>query len=245
MINILKRFFMSIAKSKNHVALNNNNNVMNKILGKNSDDDICAKDIMFSRNDVEFLRISDTFEEILEIFQTYNDSYLPIIENHEIIGVIGINSMMKCISTKEHWMSYVQKVTFLSENSSINNVLILLHTWPMIVVVDEFGNAVGVITKQIFSDTVIEKVYLSHQTNNKEIILQGDMYIDELKGIIDLDQYNVCNVDTVNAFVICLFDKIPIVGEKIFIGDYEINVIEADKRYVKSVKITRKYLQLQ
>ncbi len=243
MISILKRLFTSIANNKHNIALNNNN-VMNKILGKSSDDDICAKDIMFSRNDVEFLRISDTFEEILEIFQTYNDSYLPIIENHEIIGVIGINSIIKCINTKEHWMSYVQKVTFLSENSSINNVLILLHTWPMIVVVDEFGNAVGVITKQIFSDTVIEKVYLSHQTNNKEIILQGDMYIDELKGIIDLDQYNTSNVDTVNAFVICLFDKIPIVGEKIFIGDYEINVIEADKRYVKSIKITRKYQQL-
>jgi CBS domain containing-hemolysin-like protein len=244
MINALKRFLNLFTNKQHNVALENNN-IMNKILGKTSDDDICAKDIMFSRNDVEFVRISDTSDEILEMFQTYNDSYFPIIENHEIIGVISINSMIKCINTKEHWMSYVQKVTFLSENSSINNVLILLHTWPLIVVVDEFGNAVGVITKRIFSDTVIEKVYLSHQINNKEIILQGDMYIDELKGIIDLDQYNICNVDTVNAFVICLFDKIPIIGEKIFIGDYEINVIEADRKYIKSIKITRKYLQLQ
>ena len=245
MISMLKRLLTTLVHSKGKDVALGNNNVMNKILGKNSEDDICAKDIMFSRNDVEFIRVSDTLEEILDIFHTYNDSYLPIIENHEIIGVIGVNSMIKCVNSKEHWMSYVQKVTFLSENSSINNVLILLHSWPMIVVVDEFGNAVGVITKQIFSDTVIEKVYLSHQTNNKEIILQGDMYIDELKGIIDLDQYNICNVDTVNAFVICLFDKIPIVGEKIFIGDYEINVIEADRKYIKSIKITRKYLQLQ
>lgn len=242
MISSLRRLLTGLISKRADNSLGPTN-VINRILG--NEDDISAKDIMFSRNDIEFIRISDTLDEILEIFQNYNDSYLPIIENHDIIGVVSVNNMIKCISTKEHWMSYIEKVTFLSENSDINNVLLLLHTWPLIVVVDEFGNAVGVITKQIFSDTIIEKIYLTHQTNNKEIILQGDMYIDELKNIIDLQQYNVCNVDTVSAFVICLFDKIPLIGDKIFIGDYEITVLEADRKYVKSIKITKKYLQLQ
>ncbi len=232
------------------VANSCSNSVIHKILGKTQDDDdICAQDIMFSRNDVEFVRLSYSLDEIVEIFKNYKDNYLPVIEYNEyneIIGVISLNDILKCVNNpKDSWLSYIQKVAFLSENSNINNVLFQLHSWPLVVVIDEFGQAIGIITKQIFSDTIIEKVYLSNQSNSKEIILQGDMYIDELKNIINLDKYNSFNADTVSAFVICLFDRIPGVGDKIFIGDYEIIVLESDRKYVKSIKINKKYLQIQ
>lgn len=220
------------------------NSVMSKILDKSSDDEICAQDIMFSRADLKFVRLSDSIETILELFANYNDNCIPVVENHDIIGVITFNDMMKCSRNKDHWSSYMKKVTFLAENSNINNVLLLLNNWPLIVVMDEFCNGVGVITKQIFADTIIEKVYLIHQSNNKEMILLGDTNLDEVSNIINLEPYNTFNVDTISAFVICLFDKIPMIGEKIFIGDYEIEVLDADRKYIKSIKIIKKHYQL-
>lgn len=139
------------------------------------------------------------------------------------------------LTSNNQWQNYLIPIASIIENAGIRRLFKLWKRYELIVCVDEHGSCSGIITKRIFTESILDKFALSDQIESKDLIVNGDTYLNEIN--IDFSKYIDVNDETVSSFVIGLFNKIPEKGEFITIGPYKIEVLSASGGYVKKVCI--------
>lgn len=212
--------------------------ILRNLINKNDEDDnheMFARDFMKPRYNVEFIKTNDNLHEICEKFTLANDIILPVvIENYNVIGAIKLCSI---INKDENWKNALLSTISIHENTFINRLLSLLNKYELIVCADEYGNCSGIVTKHIFTESILEKFILSDRIQDNELVVNGDTYLSEID--INFDTYSKTDEDTISSFVIELFNKIPEKGEFIIIGQYKIEILSANRGYVEKVRILK------
>lgn len=212
-------------------------NLLNSIFRKQNADaeiqEIYVRDFMKPRSNVEFIKVTDDSQKIAEKFIQSNDMILPLIkdESYNIIGSIKVYNIFK------NWHNAVQPIASIPENVPVNRLLTLLQKYDLIVVVDEYGNCSGIVTKRIFTESLLDKFILSDKTESDTIIVGGDVYLSEIG--IDFSKYVEMKGDTVSSFVISLFNKMPENSEFIVVGPYKIEVLSCNNKYINKVCIRK------
>ncbi|MEO6845838.1 MAG: hemolysin family protein [Chthoniobacterales bacterium] len=210
-----------------------------------------ARDIMTPRGEVIFLDIEENFEHNLKVALESHHTRFPMCRGHldDAIGLIHIKDLMTLVHDhKTDLESIKREMLHVSEMMPLEKLLrfFLNKHAHLVVAVDEFGGAVGVVTL----DNVIEELVGSiqdefdsedkeyHKISETEFDVEGSVALYEMEEITGL-HLESADVTTIGGYVTHLLGHIPTEGETVLIENFTVKVTKTDGRRVISLRFTR------
>ncbi len=220
--------------------------------------DIEVREIMKARTDVTAVNSETKFNELLKLIKESGFSRIPVFKENfdQIIGILYIKDLLTHIGKNNDfdWNFLVRPAFFVPENKKINNLLkeIQEKKIHLAIVVDEYGGTSGIVTLEDVLEEIVgdisdefdsiddEKLFSKIDNNN--YIFEGKITLIDLCKILKLDDSIFDEVkgdsDTLAGLILELEGKIPAKEEKIEFGIFTFNILAADKRRIKKIKLT-------
>lgn len=215
-----------------------------------------AKHIMTHRKDVEWLDSEQSKED-------FHTEVLNLKHSKVIIGRKSIDEFIGILNVKEYLINYYSKAPrkleallynplVIPENADAQKVLDLFRQKQnyTAVVVDEYGSFEGIITLHDIIENIIGNVPEEGEKTEPEVfvrddqsvLVSGDAPIETLVDLIEDFYIDFEEIDysTVAGYVFNQINKIPELGDKVFVSDSIIEVVDIDGNKIDKVLITKK-----
>ncbi|MFJ7356723.1 MULTISPECIES: TerC family protein [unclassified Phyllobacterium] len=211
-----------------------------------------VRSIMSPRNEVEWLDLNETNEELLAEIRTLSHSRVVLARGRvdEFVGVALTKDLLFAIldGGKIDWDKVTRQPLILHENANVLRVMEQLRgtTVQMAIVLDEHGSFEGVVTPTDileaiagdFPDEGEESPILERSEDGSMVV---DAYIDirRLGGLIERDLVDDGDrYTTLAGYILWNLGHIPAQGEKLKVDDYEYEIVEMDGRNIGKVRIS-------
>jgi CBS domain containing-hemolysin-like protein len=224
---------------------------------------LAVEDVMTPRADIIALELSTGFHEVVERFVEAEHSRMPIYREtlDEPVGVVHVKDIFRLLAADvgrpepgEGVLQRVRRdVLYVPGSMRAADLLLRMQTsrQHMALVIDEFGGTDGLVTLEDLVESVVGEIEDEHDEAAVAAIVQrpGGVLeadarapLEELEAALDADLASSDldeEIDTVAGLVTALAGRVPQRGEVIaHPGGYELQVLDADPRRVKRVRIT-------
>ncbi len=205
-----------------------------------------VRDIMVPRVQMVVVPQDADLETIFPLVTQSAHSRFPVIgdDKSEVVGVLMAKDVLARI--RDHSELRVQDVLrparFVPESKRLNVLLreFREHRQHMAIVVDEYGNAAGLVTIEDVLEQIVGEIEDEHDFEEEEYILQRNENDYRLKALMPIDdfneyfgtEFNAEEFDTVGGLVLHHIGHVPARGEKITLGRFDFTVLRADTRRV-------------
>jgi len=211
--------------------------------------DLRVRDIMIPRADVVCVRRDDTLDEIVRIAVESAHSRFPVIgdDKGEVVGILLAKDMLPlCVGNRERRIfnirDLLRSAVFVPESKRLN---VLLREFRasrnhMAVVVDEYGNAAGVVTIEDVLEQIVGEIEDEHDFDEGAPIFKRSAREYTAKARTTIEEFNDYfgsefpneEFDTVGGLVLSAFGRLPKRGERIQISSFRFTVMRADSRRI-------------
>ena len=203
---------------------------------------------------VEAIDETSTVEEALEKFSKHRHSRMPIYSERidNIIGVLEGSDLFSASDLKQPIALYVSPAHYVAETQALDDLLIemRLEENEMVVVVDEYGGAVGVITFEDIVEEIVGEIqdeYDSESNLYKVVsenswLIQAKMEIDRINETLRLDLPSG-EYETLSGFLLQQFGRIPEPRDELHFntssGSLKFTIRKATERHIDTVLVER------
>lgn len=216
--------------------------------------ELCARDIMIPRAQMDAINIVDTPAELIPFVLEKTHSRYPVYEGNRdhVIGVLLAKDLLHYYTEEEFDVrGMLRPAVFIPESKRLN---VLLRDFRMnrnhiAIVVDEYGDVAGLITiedvlEQIVGD--IEDEYDFDEESGNIIIESSDGRY-RVRALTEIEQFNEVfgtlfsdeEANTIGGFVTHHFGHVPHRGEKVRVDALIFEVLRADARQVHMLRVRR------
>lgn len=217
-------------------------------------DDLCARDIMRHRSEIDGINVELTYNEVLEQVVACGRTRLPVYERNvdDIIGTLYVKDLLKAIAEHRNIRSIREILRphyEIPETVTLHELLTqFLHDKAhQAIVVDEFHATLGLVSiEDILEEIVGEIIDESEEAEEVEITRISDNVLSILAGthldvvnelaLTDLpsgDDYN-----TLGGFIVKQLCDIPKPGREFSWNGLVFHIEEASRRQIKRVRLT-------
>ena len=217
--------------------------------------DTTVKEIMTPAYSVTYLLLDYTNEQILNIIRESKFSRYPVCKT-------GLNDIVGVLHIKDYFLNRDKKLTdilrpaYLVPETTLaddlfNKLKETKNTFA--VVIDEYGNASGILTMEDLIEEIVGKIYDEH--DNKEhqecvelepnkYLVSGDMNISDLAEKLDITLDDEA-YDTVGGLVLSCLDYIPKDGTSLTVtkDNLTFEVIKVLHRRIVEVIVTKNIIE--
>lgn len=213
-----------------------------------------VRDIMIPRIQMVVLSKDATLDAILPLVIESGHSRYPVIDGDKskVIGVLLTKDLLKKIFENKNFtvQEIMRSVSIVPESKRLNVLLKESRTNGnhMAVVVDEYGQAAGLVTIEDVLEQIVGDIEDEHdehddenyvfQRSENEFMLKALMPIDEFdayfKTELATDEY-----DTIGGLLVHQLEHMPHKGESLTLDNLKFEVIKADSRRVHLIKLKR------
>lgn len=208
-----------------------------------------AVDIMIHLNDVTAFEENTTVGEFKQSitgkkygrFPVYKDSIFDITSTIHIINILGADE-------NEPIKNYTDKLYIIPSSKPVIEILKELKTNRkyMAITVDDYGAACGIVTLEIIAEELIgeirDEMDSDTTTNTKKLknnaIFDGMTPLDDFFDITGIDLQDM-GTETLNGYLNLKLGRIGRKGDKVKIKNYTFDILDANDRSVKTVKLTK------
>lgn len=211
-----------------------------------------ANAIMTQRNDVIWININDTIEEIKKTVFENEYSLYPVCEDSldNVIGVIIAKDFYKQINNLSKIESLIEEPLYVIDTFPAYRILEILkeHKNYNAIVIDEYGVFQGIITLRDIVENIIGDITQRGEVEEHPIIrradgsflVDGDTLLDDLVETITLEfPEGDENYITLAGFIVHTIKKIPNTGEKFEIGNYCYEIVDMDGKRIDKLLISK------
>jgi len=214
-----------------------------------------ASEIMTPSAEIVSAEESATVEELVHTINEEGYTRLPIYheKQDQVIGVLHAKDLLKICGRKESGPAvireYLNPPLFVPESKPITELLRDFQTKKnhMAIVVDEFGGVRGLITLEDVLEEIVGEIDDEHDQDESElrVVDEHTIIVDAKIDIEEVEAHYGLSLpegpyESVGGFIIHKLGTIPEVGVKVECPPLLFRVLGADKRRVKSIRITRK-----
>jgi CBS domain containing-hemolysin-like protein len=225
--------------------------------------DLRVEDVMKPRADILALEAASTFEEVVARFVDAEHSRMPIYREtlDDPVGVVHVKDVFKMLADAARRPAPDEAVLrrlrrealYVPGSMRAADLLVRMQTSRihMALVIDEFGGTDGLVTLEDLVESVVGEIDDEHdETARAQVVARGGVFeadarapLEELEAVIGeslaIDEIEE-EVDTVGGLVSALAGRVPQRGEVISLpGRYDFEIIDADPRRVKRVRVRR------
>lgn len=215
--------------------------------------DAQAKEVMVPRIDMTFANIDSTYDELIQTFQKYKFTRLPVYEEttDNVVGILNIKDLLLCTS-KEHFsvrdVMYAPYFTYEHKNTAELLIEMRKSSISLAIVLDEYGATAGLITLEDLLEEIVGEIRDEYDTdeedpivqlNEREFIVLGSTNLDDLCEELDLN-FTSEDYDTIGGYLIGLLDHLPEKNEIIITDDdVLLRVDQMDKNRIEKIYIKK------
>lgn len=216
---------------------------------------ISADEIMKPRVDVVDLDSKSNYEEVLALIRDSEYSRLPVYEGSidNVKGVLYIKDLLRYLDEGKdfEWQKLIRPAYFVPETKKIDDLLKEFQSKHihMAIVVDEFGGTSGIVTLEDILEVIVGDICDEHDDEQKlytvldsrNFLLEGKLALTDFFKIDKIEKEVFAEVeadaDTLAGLILEIKGAIPVVGEKIEYNGYVFQIVSADSRRIKKVKL--------
>lgn len=213
--------------------------------------DRTARGILTPRHDVEVADAREHRDEILERFQRSGHSRLPLRDGgpDDLVGIINARDVL----TEQKQgafdpLALVKTVPMIHDNLPAIEVIDTLRGSEdhMLLVFDEYGHFEGVITPMDMlgaiaggfdSDSFDEPKVVEREDGS--LLVSGWMPVDEFAEQLGIVLQDGTTFETVAGLVLDLAAELPIVGQRVSIGGWSIEIVDMDGRRIDKLLVSK------
>ena len=226
------------------------------IVGAAQLDYLHAHDVMLPREEVIYLSGEMDRQEAMALIEESGHSRFPFSPTRDLKDVSGV------VLAKEllHWLLQNDGETIdwkaLTKESLIVPPTVplrqLLRTFQdsrrhMAIIIDEYGTVDGIVTledviEEIVGDIFDESDLPTHELHalaDGSLIVRARVDLRKLSAKLDIAWDPKIESSTIGGFVTESLERIPVAGDVIEWKGYQVEVLRADKRRAKLLRITR------
>ncbi|TCT07574.1 hemolysin family protein [Aquabacter spiritensis] len=202
--------------------------------------------IMTARPDVEWVDISGDADEVRQTLLSVPHSRLPACDKspEETLGVIQAKRLLNAYLRGEtpDPRAFVEPVPFIVETVGALEAMRVLRSAevPMGIVVDEYGDMVGVVTGYDLliaitgsipeTDHVHERHVVVRQDGS--LLISGETPVDELREVLDAELPVDRGFHTVAGFALSQIKELPEVGAVFDAYGWRFEIVDMDGRRI-------------
>ncbi|RKP58949.1 HlyC/CorC family transporter [Pararobbsia silviterrae] len=215
--------------------------------------ELCARDIMVPRAQMDAINIADKPEDFIPYVLEQAHSRYPVFEGNRdnVIGILLAKDLLRFYAEDEFDVrGMLRPAVFIPESKRLN---VLLHDFRVnrnhiAIVVDEYGGVAGLITiedvlEQIVGD--IEDEYDFDEEEDNIIVSPNGAY--RVRALTEISQFNDVfgthysddEVDTIGGLVTHRFGRVPHRGEAVKIDDLTFEILRGDARQIHMLLVHR------
>ena len=229
--------------------------------------DMDVREVMTPRVDVTYLTIPVQAEDIAQAVRTSGHSCFPVVHDDldDLIGILFVNDIFRTNrpgsrtegaeeprdATDPSPLEISRKVRqpyLMPESLGVLEALADMrkHRRAVAVVVDEYGGVAGLLTVKDLLEPLVgdlhdefDEVEEPHivRVDNTRWLIDGQTNVDDVRDRIGIDIPDGEYV-TLGGLLFERFGHIPSEGESVRVGDWDMRVVEMDKRRVAQVVAT-------
>lgn len=200
-----------------------------------------ARNLKTHRMDVEYLDINQPVEEISDIVQRSAHSKFPVADGtfDSIIGVLTAKRFYEYLagSRAEPLKHFLEQPIYIPETMMASAVLNIFKKQKQYlgIVIDEYGSIEGIITLHDLLEAIVGDLPDVDEHDEPGFVVRedGSLLVDGPMEIYDLNwelkrevlPQDTDNYVTVAGFISYTLGKFPVAGDRLRVGDWELEVV--------------------
>jgi magnesium and cobalt transporter len=210
--------------------------------------DLRVGDIMIPRAEMVYLRRDDTLDDILKIAVESAHSRFPVIgdDRGEVVGILLAKDLLASFIGGDrrpfNLRDLLRAAVFVPESKRLNVLLKEFRASRnhMAIVVNEYGNAAGVVTIEDVLEQIVGEIEDEHDFDEGVPIFKRSASDYTAKARVTIEEFNEYfgshlshdELDTVGGLVVSAFGHLPKRGERVDIGGFRFTVLRSDSRRI-------------
>ena len=230
------------------------NHELNMLKGVLQVSQIQVREVMVPRSQMVVLEQSSPPDELLRTIVECGHSRYPVIgeDRDEVVGILLAKDVLKSFvdspGTPLDIKNFLRPATIIPESKRLDTLLQDFRSSRnhMAIVVDEYGGIAGLLTIEDVLEEIVGEIDDEHDPEEAEHIQQqGDHWIVmALTRIEEFNEYFSASLrdddyETIGGLVMRGFGRLPKRGEAIDLGGFNFRVLQADRRRIHRVEVTR------
>jgi putative hemolysin len=204
---------------------------------------------------VEAIEESSTVREALDSFERHRHSRMPVYSDRidNIVGILEAADLFTATDLNQSLRYYVTAAHYVPETQSLYELLkdMKREDNEMVVVVDEHGGAVGILTFEDIVEEIVGEIDDEYDDPEaapyKELsqyswLVQARMPIVQMNEKLGLDLPEG-DYETLSGFLLQQFGRIPEIRDELFFttpaGQFRFTIRRASQRHIESVQVDR------
>jgi len=212
-------------------------------------------DIMTSRVDMVVVDIKTNYKQLLELIIKSGYSRIPVYTGtrDNIKGLLYSKDLLPHLDKPANfrWQSLVRQAYFVPETKMIDDLLneFQENRVHLAMVVDEYGGTSGLITLEDILEEIVGDIsdeydneeQLFTKIDNHTFIFEAKILLNDFFKIAEIEEEDFVKVteevETLAGLILELKGDIPAKNERIGYGRYVFEIVAADNRRIKKVKL--------
>lgn len=216
------------------------------------------KDVMIPRASIVSVSIESNLNDLLNLLYKESHSRLPVYRKDldNVLGMVHIKDLLKFFNKKEEDFSIssiLKNVLYVPPSMPLLNLLLKMQSTRlhMAMVIDEHGGTDGLVTIEDIVEEIVGEIDDEHDKSEQNTFIKinentfevtGDITLEKLKSITNLNLPNENDIDTIGGFLFTLINRIPSIGEIIvYQNNIKFEILEANPRKIKKIKIYKSF----
>ncbi len=209
-------------------------------------------DVMTPRSEVVVFDLEETFENNLSRAIETQHTRFPLVEGHldRTLGMIHMKDLLVVSGDSEpDFREFRRDLPAVPGTMRLDALLTLFlrERSHLALVVNEFGDPMGV----VFLDNVLEKLVGDIRdefdaepqqvtaSDRDRVQVAGSLPLSELGAHVASLSLETAEATTIGGYLSSRLGRLPVVGDRVEAGGYQIEVTAADERRVKEVAFVR------
>src|SRR5262249_8107105 len=214
--------------------------------------DKVAREVMTPRTQIVAIDFNSTVEKLLQLIVTTRHARIPVYRDDldSIEGTVHERDLLRVWQRGDkldNLRSLIKSAHFVPETKPVDDLLQEMKQKgdQMVLVVDEYGGIAGLITMEDLIEEIVGDIRDESELDRESVIeesrgvfiVPGRLELGALEEKLGISLVAETDCTTVAGAVIELFGRVPVPGEKIEHGGIEIEVLEADRRRVRRLRL--------
>ena len=214
--------------------------------------DTLVREVMTPRPDIVAIRESATIGELRALFREQEYSRFPVFRDNldNIAGFVFIKDLVLLGETEDYrsLAPLVRPAVFVPETKRVPELLkqFQRQQTQCAIVVDEYGGTAGLVTIEDLLEEIVGEIRDEYDVETEPIVeeadghfvVSGKVNIDEVAQRLNL-QIEREGFETVGGYLLSHLGRVPAVGERFEIDGLIVEVLDAERRRINRVRISR------
>lgn len=216
-------------------------------------DETQAKEIMVPRTNMVCISEEASIVELADLIKKVGYSRIPVYQKNidNITGIAYARDLLNFInnlSKEKKVKEIMHRPIFVAYTINLGRLFRRLQKerTHLAIIVDEYGGVAGMLTIEDLLEEIVGEIEDEYdRTEEKITILKDGAAL--IKAETDIDEINeklgthlpekTDAFESIGGFIFDILERIPVKGETIEYGNLKVEIVDADKRHIKKVKI--------